>query len=277
MEEELSNISDTLNGLLTQFIDLIPKIIAALVIFVIGIVLTMILVNALGRAMSRRKVKPEAATIIIRLSRISLITLTLVISLQQVGFNVTAFLTGLGILGFTVGFALQDVSRNFVSGILLLIQQPFAVGETIQVDAFTGKVLEVDLRATRIQTLDGRIVLIPNGDILTSPITNFSQSIERRIEIELGVAAESDPEQVRQAVFESIADIPGLLDEPEPQVEFHTFGEFTLNCTVFYWIDTGVISPVHAKDQGLEAINWALHERGIEMPYPIQTMVLKTE
>lgn len=277
MEEELSNISDTLNSLLTQFIDLIPKIIAALVIFVIGTVLTMILVNALGRAMSRRKVKSEAATIITRLTRISLITLTLVISLQQVGFNVTAFLTGLGILGFTVGFALQDVSKNFVSGILLLIQQPFYVGETIQVDVYTGKVLEIDLRATRIQTLDGRIVLIPNGDILTSPITNFSQSIERRIELELGVAAESDPEQVRQAVFESIAGIHGLLDEPEPQVLFHTFGDFTLNCTVYYWIDTGEISPIHAKDQGLEAINRAMQERGIEMPYPIQTMVLKTE
>ena len=197
MEEELNNVSITLSELLAQFLDYLPRLISALVVFVIGLVLTLLLVSALNRALLRRKVDPSATTVITRLTRISLLILTVVISLQQVGFNLTAFLAGLGILGFTIGFALQDISRNFVAGILLLIQQPFKVGETIELNAFTGKVLAIEMRATRIVTLDGLIVDIPNGDVLTSPIINYTQGIERRISIDLGVAADSDLGQVR--------------------------------------------------------------------------------
>jgi len=96
--------------------------------------------------------------------------LGIIIALQQVNFNVTAFLTGVGILGFTVGFALQDVSKNFVAGLLLLLQQPFNIGETIQVAGYTGRVSAINMRATELGTHDGQIVLIPNATVFTSPI-----------------------------------------------------------------------------------------------------------
>ncbi|MEA3439828.1 MAG: mechanosensitive ion channel [Chloroflexota bacterium] len=272
MEEEFTDLPGPLEVMLYQFLEFLPKIIAASVVFVIGIVLTLIVVNALRRTLERRKVNSEATTVIVRLTWISLIVLTLVVSLQQVGFNLTAFLAGLGILGFTIGFALQDVSKNFVAGVLLLIQQPFNVGETIEVDGFIGKVLEIDLRATRMRTLGGRIVLIPNGDIFTSPIINYSQAEQRRIDIELGVAAESDLGHVRQTVFSAIEGIPGLLEEPAPQVAFHTFGDSTLNCTLYFWIDTSQTNPVNAKDAAVEAVNTTFMREGIELPYPTQTV-----
>ena len=277
MEQDLNSLTVTLSELLAQFLDYLPKLIAALVVFVIGLVLTMLLVSALNRTLVRRKVDPSAATVIVRLTRISLLILTVVVSLQLVGFNLTAFLTGLGILGFTIGFALQDISKNFVAGILLLIQQPFKVGETIELDPFTGKVLAIEMRTTRIMTLDGLIVDIPNGDVLTSPIINYSQGKERRIMIDLGVASDSDPGQVRQVVCEAIEGIPGLLEEPAPQVVFHNFGESTLDCQLYFWVATEQISPVEAKDLALEAVNRALLEAGIDMPFPIQTMVLRSE
>ncbi len=100
----------------------------------------------------------------------------------------TAFLTGLGILGFTVGFALQDVMKNFAAGVLLLLQKPFRVGESISVAGFDGTVTAIDLRSTEIRTFDGRIVILPNADVLNHAIVNFTRSAHRRIELPVSVA-----------------------------------------------------------------------------------------
>jgi small conductance mechanosensitive channel len=93
---------------------------------------------------------------------------------------VTAFLTWLGIIGFTVGFALQDVMKNFAAGIILLIQKPFSVGEVIGVNGFDGTVLEITLRTTEMKALDGRLVTMPNADVLSNPIINYTRADRRR-------------------------------------------------------------------------------------------------
>jgi small conductance mechanosensitive channel len=91
-------------------------------------------------------------------------------------------------LGFTIGFALQDVSANFVAGFLLLIQQPFDIGNFIEVAGYDGKVLAVDLRATELLTSDGRRVMIPNSEVFSNPIINFTRTERRRIALPIGIA-----------------------------------------------------------------------------------------
>jgi len=276
MTEELQEIPDTLDQLLSKFIQFLPSLIAALVVFVIGAVLTILITRGVRRGLEQRKVKAPAAKVITRLTNITLWVLTLVLALQMVGFDLTAFLAGLGILGFTIGFALQDVSKNFIAGLLLLVQEPFAVGETIEVDKFIGTVTEIDFRATRMNTLDGRVVLIPNADVFTNAIINYTQAEKRRIEIELGVGTESDLSQVRKVALNAITAVPGYLSDPEPRVSFHTFGDFSINCTLYYWIDSHQTNPLDAKDAGLEAVNTAFLRYGIDMPVPIQRVQVET-
>jgi small conductance mechanosensitive channel len=276
MSEDLFNIPLTLENLLVSFLRFLPSLIAALVIFVLGLILSVVVSRMLRITLERRDVKPEAVTVVVRLTYISIITLTLVIALQQIGFNLTAFLAGLGILGFTIGFALQDVSKNFVAGLLLLIQQPFNVGDIIEVNEYLGKVLEIDMRATRMRMLDGRIVLVPNGEIFTHAIINYSQAEDRRIEIPLGVASDSDLEFVRQTAVSAITGIPGLLSEPSPHVAYHTFGEYTIDLSLYFWIDTAETSVMKAKDAAVYALNSAFIKHSIEMPNPIQTVYLQS-
>ena len=276
MSEDLFNIPLTLENLLVSFLRFLPSLIAALVIFVLGLVLAVVVSRILRITLEKREVKPEAVTVVIRLTYISLITLTLVIALQQIGFNLTAFLAGLGILGFTVGFAMQDVSKNFVAGLLLLIQQPFNVGDIIEVDAYTGKVLEIDMRATQMRMLDGRIVLIPNGDIFTHALINYSQAKDRRVKIPLGVAGDSDLELVRQTAIDAISELPGLMTDPAPNVVYHTFGEYTIDLSLYFWIDTADTSVMKAKDAAINALNSAFISHSIEMPNPVQTVYLQT-
>lgn len=274
MTDQPQPFLSVLEQLVVDFLNLLPSLIAALVVFVVGLYLASVIRRAVRRALERRTKNPQPITVISQLSYWLMVILVAVVSLQIVGFNLTAFLAGLGIAGFTIGFALQDVSKNFIAGLLLLIQQPFNVDETIEVSGITGKVLAIDLRTTRMRSLDGSIVLIPNADVIVNPITNYTQAEFRRIAINSGVAYESDPEKVRQTALQAISAVPGLRSDPPPEVRFENFGSSTFDLTVYYWIDTSQTSIAAAKDSGLEAIKHAFAEAKIDMPNPAQMVYL---
>jgi len=262
---------------LQRFLDGLPNLIAALVIFIVFFYLAVLARRAVRLGMQRRNMSPKVIPLVTKSVYLTVIILGTIAALQQVGFNVTAFLTGLGVVGFTIGFAMQDVSKNFVSGLLLLIQEPFDVGETIEVKGFTGTVLAIDLRATEMQTLDGRIVIIPNADVFTNPITNFSRAKSRRLELKLGVAYDSDPELVRRTALEALAAVTGLLANQAPQVVFSNFGASTFDLTIYYWIDTAETNPLEAQDRGLVEVNRLFQAAGIEMPLPTQVVQVQSQ
>jgi len=274
MIEEPVSITIILQQLLVDFLTLLPKLIAALVVFAVGLYLASIIRRLIRRGLERRTKNPQPITLLSQLAYWLAVLLVAAISLQMIGFNLTAFLAGLGIAGITIGFALQDVSKNFIAGMLMLIQQPFDIGELIEVSGYTGKVLAIDLRTTQIRTTDGKLVLIPNGEVMISPITNYSQAESRRVAISTGVAYESDPESVRQTALEAIAGVPGIQGEPAPDVLFENFGSPTLDLTIYFWIDTSQTNVASAKDAGLKAIKSAFDQAQINMPLPAQTVYL---
>lgn len=271
--ENLFNLA----SLMEQFLLFLPKLVSALVIFVFGLYLAGVLAKGVHRAMKHRQKDPELTDLFRKITRWTVIILGTTAALQTVGFNLTAFLTGLGIVGFTIGFALQDVSKNFVAGMLLLLQQPFEIGDRIKVKDFTGSVKAVDLRATIIQTLDGLIVTIPNADVLTNPITNYSRNDTRRLELRIGVAVDTDLEKAREVTLQAIAELPGVLAEPAPKVVYESFGDFTINYSLYCWINTRETDFVSAKDAGLVKVNHALTQAGIDMPFPTQVVYIRQQ
>lgn len=271
------DLTQPLQALLTKFFSAIPGLIAAVVIFLITIYVSSLISRTVRRGLEIRHVNVQAIPLLSKLAYWTVMLLGTMTALQQVNFNLTAFLTGLGVVGFTIGFALQDVSKNFVSGLLMLIQQPFNVGDAIQVTGYGGTVIKIDLRATELHTFDGQVVLIPNADIYTNPITNYSRATSRRVEIDTGVAYGSDLEQVRSTALQAISQIQGLLKEPAPSLYFQQFGNSTIDLTLYYWIDTQKTDPLTAKDAGLIAIQNAFTAAKIDMPFPIQTIYLKQE
>jgi small conductance mechanosensitive channel len=196
------------------------------------------------------------------------------IALQTVGFNLTAFLTGLGILGFTVGFALQDVSKNFIAGLLLLLSQPFEIGDAIQVAGYTGVVQNIELRATELKMFDGNQILIPNADVFSNPLTNFSRNKLRRIEIQVGVAYGTDLEKARQVAVDAVRQLPGVLEDPAPLVVFNEFADSTINFSLFYWIDTSQSNFSELSDSGFVSLEKSFAQAGIVLPFPSRTVYL---
>lgn len=269
------DFQDTFETFLMDFLAFLPELITALVIFIISIYLAGVLARIVQRALQRREADPEMSLLVTKITRWAIVILGLVISLEQIGFDLSAFLAGLGILGFTLGFALQDVSKNFVAGMLLLVQQPFDIGDDIEVSGYGGTVLDVDLRATEIRTFDGKHVLVPNGEVLTSAIINFTRASKRRIKLDVGVAYGSDLEQVTKTALEAVAGIPGVLSDPSPQVVFNNFGASSVDFALFYWIDVANNGVNPATDAGVKAVHDAFEAKGIEIPYPVQTVYLQ--
>ena len=274
MIEQAQPLTSILEQLVVDFLTLLPSLIAALVVFAIGVYLASIVRRLARKGLELRTKNPQPITLLSQLAYWLVVILAAAVSLQMVGFNLTAFLAGLGIAGITIGFALQDVSKNFIAGLLMLIQQPFEIGEFIEVSGYAGKVEAIDLRATQVRTADGKLVSIPNGEVIVSPITNFSKAESRRVEISTGVAYESDPENARQTALEAISAVPGILNEPAPDAIFHNFGNTTFDLSIYYWIDTSQTNVSAAKDAGLNAIKQAFDQAKIDMPYPAQTVYL---
>jgi small-conductance mechanosensitive channel len=128
-----------------------------------------------------------------------------------------------------------------------------------------------------MRTWDGRIVIIPNSDVLSNAITNFSRAEHRRIEISVGVAYGSDTSVARKTVLDAIQNIPGYVSEPEPTVVFHTFASSSIDMTAYFWIDTAKTNPFLAKDGALELIHTALAKKGIDIPFPIRTVHMQSQ
>ncbi|MBM4425920.1 MAG: mechanosensitive ion channel family protein [Chloroflexi bacterium] len=265
-------MQEYLTTLAENFVNSIPNLVAAILILIISIYGGVLLSRILRRVLERNNAEPGITHLLTRTLRWTIILLGIIASLQRF-FNVTAFLTGLGIIGFTVGFAMQNIMQNFVSGVILLVQQPFRVGHSVGIAGFDGTVLKIGLRTTEIKALDGRIVFLPNADVLAQPIVNYTRADLRRVELSIGVAFDSNPDVVRMVILDELKNITGFLNSPEPQVLFHTFGASSIDLNVFFWVDTSITSPLIAKDEALTLIKNAFEKKKIEIPYPIQMQI----
>lgn len=254
----------------------IPNILTAFGIFIVSLYFARILSKVIRRVLEARKAPEGVTHLLSQLTHGAIIVIGTITALQRF-FDVTAFLAGLGILGFTVGFALQDVMKNFAAGVILLIQQPFHIDEFIGVAGFDGQVLEIDLRATEMRALDGRIVSIPNADVLANPIVNYTRANRRRIELPVGVGYNTDTELARKVVLDAIYNVPGFMDDPAPMVVFANFGDSALDLNTYFWVDTSVIGPIDAKDAAFTLIKNALDKEGIDIPFPIRTVYMHSE
>lgn len=261
MQEYFSNLAEQIAGA-------VPNIITALLIFLASLYLAKWLSNLVKRVLLSRDTASGVTHLLADILRWTIIVFGTITALQRF-FNVTAFLAGLGILGFTIGFALQSITQNFVSGIILLIQQPFKVGEEISVIGFDGIVLLINLRTTEIQTLDGRIAVLPNAEVISHPIVNYTRAHRRRVDLPMAVSHGKHPEKIRAALVDAMKEVPGYVAAPVPVVTFTNFGNSTIELLATFWVDTSLTTVHLAKDAALLGVKKTFAARKLSTPAPI--------
>jgi small-conductance mechanosensitive channel len=210
------------------------------------------------------------------LSYYTLLLLGLIFALSAAGLQMSQLTLVLGALSVGIGFGLNTVINNFVSGLILMVERPVQPGDTIELSGTVGRVREIGMRATTLTTFEGADVIVPNGMLLSEKMINWTLSSDkRRIDIPLGVAYDSDPRQVLEILGEVAKSTPGVSRNPAPTVLFTGFGPSSLDFSVRAWTDN-YDESVFVRSAMAVAIHDAMAKAGISIPFPQRDLHVKS-
>lgn len=200
----------------------------------------------------------------------TLVVLVLITVLRQFGFEFTVLLGAAGVFSVALAFASQTSASNVISGLFLMVEEPFSVGDLIKVGEITGEVLSIDLLSVKIRTFDNLFVRIPNETMIKSDVTNLTRFPIRRADIQVGVAYKEDIERVRDILMEVADANPLCLDEPTPLFIFKGYGNSSLDMQFSVWTETS--NFIEFRNTIYLQIKSAFDKYGVEIPFPHRTL-----
>ncbi|HEV7267785.1 MAG TPA: mechanosensitive ion channel family protein [Falsiroseomonas sp.] len=263
---------------LAQFgLVLAPGLVLGLLVLGLFVLLARAVRSGLSRAPGLRARSPGLALVLGRISG-GIVVLLGVLVAAAIAFPSigAADLFGvLGISGVAIGFAFRDILQNLLAGILLLLTQPFRLGDQIRTGEFEGTVEDIQIRATTIRTYDNRRAVIPNADLFAGKVLVATAYDRRRLTLRHGIGMGDDIAEAKRVIREAALGAEGVLPQPPPVVRVAEIGEFAVQLDLFIWIDPPHrVEALDVTDHVLEATRAALVRAGIDMPYPTRQVLL---
>lgn len=256
-----------LKQIVTRLVEFLPQLGIGILIMVGFVVLYRATRSALSGVLRRAGFHETLIQLMDNIYRYSLITVGLVMAVDQLGVDVGAALAGIGIAGIALGFAAQDSVANVISGILIFWDKPFEVGDWVRTQGEFGRITDITLRSTRIRTPRNTYVVIPNKNIIDAMLENFSKHGELRIDVPLGIAYKEDVRQARRVLLDAVNRLDEVLAQPPADVVVEELGDSSVNLRVRVWVDNARLQqPIFFKVMEVSKI--ALDEAGIEIPFP---------
>lgn len=210
------------------------------------------------------------------LAHYTILFMGFLIALSAAGLEWSRFALLAGALGVGIGFGLQEVVNNFISGLILIFERPIKVGDTIEFSATRGNVIRIGIRSSTVRTFDGAEVIIPNGHLISNEVTNWTLSDrQRRIEVTVGVAYGSNPNRVLEILMKIAGEHPEILDNPEPVALFTGFGNSSLDFALRFWTNNYLNWMILSSEITLKIHN-ALYAAGIEIPFPQRDLHIRS-
>lgn len=268
LQEELTKFADGIAAAL-------PRIGLGLLVFLAGYIVTRLIRRAIVLAIKDTPAGLAVERALARVISIIGVSIAIVIALATIGVDVGALVAGLGLTGLALGLALKDTLENAITGVLLLIQRPFDVGDIVEVADRLGTVTDIAIRTTHIKSFTGQDVQIPNAQVFNNIIINWTRYPTRRTDLTVGVAYDSDMPKAIRAISESVKQTQGVLEDPSPLIHFDSFDDSAINIVARFWIDWRATSPLDAKDAVIRNITEAARREGINIPFPIRTVYLQ--
>lgn len=243
------------------------SILAVFTIFVIIFLVTRVISLVLKKTLKDPETLGRRYTLM-KLIRYFLYTIGIVMALQMLGVEITALLVGSAALLVGIGLGLQAVFMDFVSGFVILFEGTMKVGDIIEIDTMIARVEKIDIRTTKVLTLDGNILVLPNAKITSSSIYNWSmESIESRFHIDVGVAYGSDTQKVKRVLTECARNHAAVLEDRPVRVDFIDFGDSSLQFRLLFWVRRSWEIAVILSDIRY-AIDKSFRENNVRIPFP---------
>lgn len=274
MESLLQKVEDKLSSMVAEGIGVLPGFLLA--------ILVLLLTRLIAKTVRRTTAKVAGKTLK-SLSLQSLLVQFSYVAAWAIGILIAATLAFpdvnpgdlislLGLGSVAIGFAFQDIFKNFLAGVLLLIQEPFSLGDQIIVDGFEGTVSDIALRSTQLRTYQGEIVVIPNSVVFTSSVQVMTGKPQRRTDLAIGVDYNTPLPMAVKTLYEAAKSVDEIKVSPDIEVDVVSFGDSAIDLVVRYWTQSEQKSVRRIKTQMMIALKQACDEADINIPYPIRTV-----
>lgn len=290
--ESLRDVWDFIKGLGSDMYDVLitpfahigetPISVTSILFFVLSIFLLLYLAKKtrqllVNKILKRANLEDGISQSIGTIVRYAIIVLGLIIIFQSAGLDLSALGVVAGALGVGIGFGLQNITNNFISGIIILFERPIKIGDRVEVGEIAGDVVRIAARATTVITNDNISIIIPNSEFISSKVINWSHNNRMiRFRIPVGVSYKEDPERIRQLLLEVTVQHEGVLKSPSPSIIFQEFGDSSLNFEMWVWTIKYTNRPEVLKSDLYYSTFRKFKEEGIEIPFPQRDLHLRS-
>ena len=271
------SIIDSANEIIVGFVERIPYFVASIVVILIFWFLSIVFKKVVYKILGSRRRHQNLVKVFQRVGGALIIFIGIMIAMVITvpGFTPAKLIGALGIGSVAIGFAFKDIFQNLLSGILLLISEPFRIGDQIVSGEYEGTVEDIKIRATTIKTYDGRQVVIPNSDLYTSALTVNTAYKQRRLQLAVGIGYEDDIEAAKAEILQALDRSASVSKKAEPSVIATGFGGSSIDLMVRWFIEDGTqANKVASIHQVFVEIKNALDSAGVNIPFPIRTIDL---
>jgi small conductance mechanosensitive channel len=244
----------------------LSNLIVGLAVFLAFYLLWRILMLIMRRTLRKSTLDETTYSFVETAVKYTILTIGLVSALDSVGVNTGALLASLGIVGVTIGFAARDSLSNFISGIIIFIDRPFVIGDLVEIDDKYGRVSEITLRSTRVVTSDGRMLAVPNTEIVNKTVASYTNFPNLRLDIPVTIAIDEDIENTRQILLGLVAGDPEYLKEPAARVIVTALNDYNIALELQAWLKDER-QHVEKRAELREKVFKALNGAGVEMPF----------
>lgn len=268
-----SDAYSTIDKMIDGFWERVPYICIALVVFCIFYLLSKVFKFFVRKILSDRSYTKQNLVLVLNRVGTSAILffgflIAMVICIP--GFTPGQLMSALGIGSVAIGFAFKDIFQNLLSGVLILLGEPFKIGDDIIVGGMEGTVEDIQIRATFLRSPDGRRIVIPNATVYTSPVTVNTAYTRRRCEFSVGIGYEDDVQKAKEVILAILDRDPTILSQPGFSVNVTALADFSVNLNVRWWVDTADMGTSTSISQIQELVIKAFAEHEISIPYPVQ-------
>src|SRR6056297_397888 len=238
MDEQLTMAEQYLDKIVNFGFEYGPQLIGGILVLLFGLWITKFITQGVGKALTKGNVDPSLIPFLKRLTSIILKILVIITVMSMIGIQMTSFIALLGAAGLAIGMALSGTLQNFAGGVIILVFKPFKVGDFIEAQGYMGTVKEISIFTTRLNTVDKKLIIIPNGPLSTGALTNFSAEPQRRVDWTFGMAYGDDVESFKKAIHDFIAEDSRILNDPAPFIGLTELADSSVNFAVRVWVNS---------------------------------------
>ena len=268
-------VADKIEGWFETFISYLPNIVVAVLIGVFAFFISKYIRKLATKAVSKFTSNRTILSLVSNLTAVvfGVIMLFLILGIFNLDDTINKLLATAGVVGLAVGLALQDPMTNLFSGVFLSVRSLYNINDLVETNGYFGTIQSIDLRCTTLRLPTGEQVIIPNKDVIQNPLTNYTVSGQRRVDLECGVSYGEDLEKVEQVVLETINSLDSIESSRQPDLIYTTFDSSSINFIVRYWLkDPSLRDYLHEKSKAIKAIKAAFDAHDITIPFPIRTI-----